>query len=41
MADEKIKHTLQSGYFHPLLRQWQSSNITIEAKNLMYPIFIM
>ncbi|XP_025269686.1 endoplasmic reticulum chaperone BiP isoform X2 [Camponotus floridanus] len=34
------KHTLHSGIFHPVLRQWQSPNVEITANNLMYPIFI-
>lgn len=34
------KHILHSGIFHPVLRQWQSSNVEITANNLMYPIFI-
>lgn len=34
------KHTLHSGIFHPVLRQWQSPNVEITANNLMYPIFV-
>ncbi|XP_015521851.1 delta-aminolevulinic acid dehydratase [Neodiprion lecontei] len=41
MATVKAKHTLHSGIFHPLLRQWQSQNVEITATNLMYPIFIL
>ncbi|KAF4517917.1 hypothetical protein B566_EDAN005982 [Ephemera danica] len=35
------RHVLHSGYFHPLLRQWQSPNTSIEPENLMLPIFIV
>ncbi|XP_018370604.1 PREDICTED: delta-aminolevulinic acid dehydratase [Trachymyrmex cornetzi] len=34
------KHTLHSGIFHPVLREWQSPNVEITVNNLMYPIFI-
>lgn len=34
------KHTLHSGIFHPVLRQWQSPNVEITTNNLMYPIFV-
>lgn len=37
----KEKHILHSGYFHPLLRSWQSPNVEITANNLMYPIFLL
>ncbi|XP_034230432.1 delta-aminolevulinic acid dehydratase [Thrips palmi] len=35
------KHLLHSGYFHPVLRSWQSTNCEISAINLMYPVFIV
>jgi porphobilinogen synthase len=35
------KHILHSGYFHPVLRKWQSPNTSISAENLMLPLFIM
>ncbi|KZC11499.1 PREDICTED: delta-aminolevulinic acid dehydratase [Dufourea novaeangliae] len=41
MAEVVAKHTLHSGIFHPLLRQWQSPNVEITVNNLMYPIFIL
>lgn len=31
---------LHSGYFHPVLRTWQTSASTISASNLIYPIFV-
>ncbi|KAM8934770.1 delta-aminolevulinic acid dehydratase [Pelodytes ibericus] len=31
---------LHSGYFHPVLRAWQASATSINATNLMYPIFV-
>lgn len=31
---------LHSGYFHPLLRSWQTASSTISASNLIYPIFV-
>ncbi|CAJ0968522.1 unnamed protein product [Ranitomeya imitator] len=31
---------LHSGYFHPVLRAWQSTATSLHASNLMYPIFI-
>ncbi|KAG9469718.1 hypothetical protein GDO78_019830 [Eleutherodactylus coqui] len=31
---------LHSGYFHPVLRAWQSTATSLNASNLMYPIFI-
>jgi porphobilinogen synthase len=31
---------LHGGFSHEVLRQWQSANTTIEAFNLVYPIFI-
>jgi len=31
---------LHSGYFHPILREWQQCNTNISETNLMYPIFI-
>ncbi|XP_048510618.1 delta-aminolevulinic acid dehydratase isoform X2 [Athalia rosae] len=37
----KSKHILHSGIFHPLLREWQSPNVEITSKNLMYPIFVL
>lgn len=29
---------LHSGYFHPLLRAWQTATTTLNASNLIYPI---
>ncbi|XP_076653690.1 porphobilinogen synthase isoform X1 [Halictus rubicundus] len=40
MSEVVAKHTLHSGIFHPVLRQWQSPNVEITVSNLMYPIFI-
>ncbi|XP_063289096.1 delta-aminolevulinic acid dehydratase [Pelobates fuscus] len=37
MQAESILH---SGYFHPVLRAWQASATSIDATNLMYPIFV-
>ncbi|KAK3088025.1 hypothetical protein FSP39_013628 [Pinctada imbricata] len=37
MTDHVILH---SGYFHPVLRSWQSADTTIRAENLIYPLFI-
>uniref|UniRef100_A0A8C6MYW9 Uncharacterized protein n=1 Tax=Mus spicilegus TaxID=10103 RepID=A0A8C6MYW9_MUSSI len=31
---------LHSGYFHPLLRSWQTAASTVSASNLIYPIFV-
>lgn len=31
---------LHSGYFHPTLRQWQSTATDLRSDNLIYPIFI-
>uniref|UniRef100_G3T0F6 Delta-aminolevulinic acid dehydratase n=1 Tax=Loxodonta africana TaxID=9785 RepID=G3T0F6_LOXAF len=31
---------LHSGYFHPLLRTWQAATTTLNASNLIYPIFV-
>ncbi|XP_021504512.1 delta-aminolevulinic acid dehydratase [Meriones unguiculatus] len=31
---------LHSGYFHPLLRAWQTAASTVSASNLIYPIFV-
>lgn len=31
---------LHSGYFHPLLRAWQTTPSTVSATNLIYPIFV-
>ncbi|XP_051166960.1 endoplasmic reticulum chaperone BiP isoform X2 [Leptopilina boulardi] len=41
MQEMKEKHILHSGYFHPLLRSWQSPNVEITVNNLMYPIFLL
>ncbi|KAJ8681434.1 hypothetical protein QAD02_017221 [Eretmocerus hayati] len=41
MESVELNHVLHSGYFHPVLRQWQSPNVEIKAENLMYPIFIL
>ncbi|XP_023245404.1 heat shock 70 kDa protein cognate 3 isoform X1 [Copidosoma floridanum] len=35
------KHLLHSGYFHPVLRRWQSPNVDITPESLMYPIFVL
>ncbi|XP_064649549.1 delta-aminolevulinic acid dehydratase-like [Lineus longissimus] len=32
--------SLHSGYFHPVLRSWQSLNTTITPQNLIFPVFI-
>ncbi|XP_076293461.1 porphobilinogen synthase isoform X1 [Lasioglossum baleicum] len=40
MSEVVAKHTLHSGIFHPILRQWQSPNVEITVNNLMYPIFV-
>lgn len=37
----EAKHILHSGYFHPVLRNLQSSNCEITPYNLMYPVFIV
>lgn len=34
-----ITHVLQSGYFHPTLRQWQSEK-KLTKEMLMLPIFV-
>uniref|UniRef100_A0A4W2FID6 Delta-aminolevulinic acid dehydratase n=1 Tax=Bos indicus x Bos taurus TaxID=30522 RepID=A0A4W2FID6_BOBOX len=31
---------LHSGYFHPLLRNWQTAATSLSASNLIYPIFV-
>ncbi|CAM9679846.1 unnamed protein product [Bubo scandiacus] len=31
---------LHSGYFHPVLRSWQCTATTLDASNLIYPIFV-
>ncbi|XP_061184222.1 delta-aminolevulinic acid dehydratase-like [Saccostrea echinata] len=31
---------LQSGYHHPVLRSWQTTNTQIKAENLIYPLFV-
>lgn len=41
MTEVEANHTLHSGIFHPVLRQWQSPNVGITVNNLMYPIFIL
>ncbi|XP_050389019.1 delta-aminolevulinic acid dehydratase [Patella vulgata] len=38
MAEHAVLH---SGYFHPVLRLWQSVNTTITPTNLIYPIFVV
>ncbi|XP_023229911.1 delta-aminolevulinic acid dehydratase-like [Centruroides sculpturatus] len=35
------KRRLHSAQFHPILRQWQSSNTSITPLNLLYPIFVI
>ncbi|XP_074067228.1 delta-aminolevulinic acid dehydratase [Macrotis lagotis] len=37
MQPESLLH---SGYFHPLLRNWQTAASTFDASNLIYPIFV-
>ncbi|ESO98822.1 hypothetical protein LOTGIDRAFT_114080 [Lottia gigantea] len=37
MSEQTILH---SGYFHPVLRSWQTSNTSIQPEHLIYPIFI-
>ncbi|KAJ1519877.1 hypothetical protein ONE63_004118 [Megalurothrips usitatus] len=37
----EAKHILHSGYFHPVLRNWQTINCEITPYNLMYPVFIV
>ncbi|XP_065067895.1 delta-aminolevulinic acid dehydratase-like [Rhopilema esculentum] len=40
-STEWIKHlSLHSGYFHETLRDWQSVGSTIDASQLIYPLFI-
>ncbi|KAL0276413.1 UNVERIFIED_CONTAM: hypothetical protein PYX00_003996 [Menopon gallinae] len=34
------KHILHSGYFHPVLRVLQGTNVGISKCNLMYPLFV-
>lgn len=41
MDSIESKHILHSGYFHPVLRQWQTPNVEITAESLMYPIFVL
>ncbi|OCT65198.1 hypothetical protein XELAEV_18041436mg [Xenopus laevis] len=36
----QVDSILHSGYFHPVLRAWQSTATSLDANNLMYPIFI-
>ncbi|KAE8582088.1 hypothetical protein XENTR_v10019940 [Xenopus tropicalis] len=36
----QVSSILHSGYFHPVLRAWQCSATSLDANNLMYPIFI-
>ena len=31
---------LHSGYFHPLLRNWQTAATSLSASNLIYTIFV-
>ncbi|XP_076454899.1 delta-aminolevulinic acid dehydratase-like [Babylonia areolata] len=38
MASHAVLH---SGYFHPVLRSWNSGNTTITPENLMLPLFIV
>lgn len=38
MADHAVLH---SGYFHPVLRSWNSGNTLIAPDNLMFPLFIV
>ncbi|KAK7094921.1 delta-aminolevulinic acid dehydratase-like [Littorina saxatilis] len=38
MADHAVLH---SGYFHPVLRSWNSGNTQISPDNLMFPLFIV
>ncbi|XP_075226560.1 porphobilinogen synthase [Lycorma delicatula] len=32
---------IHSGYFHPLLRKWNSGNTEITPSHLMYPVFVV
>ncbi|XP_035207490.1 delta-aminolevulinic acid dehydratase-like [Stegodyphus dumicola] len=33
--------TLHSGYFHPVLRQYQEVNTDVQSSHLMYPLFLI
>ncbi|KFM68534.1 hypothetical protein X975_23383, partial [Stegodyphus mimosarum] len=33
--------TLHSGYFHPVLRQYQEVNTDVHSSHLMYPLFLI
>ncbi|XP_015278592.1 PREDICTED: delta-aminolevulinic acid dehydratase [Gekko japonicus] len=36
----QLESLLHSGYFHPVLRSWQTSATAFDATNLIYPIFV-
>ncbi|XP_039362573.1 delta-aminolevulinic acid dehydratase isoform X2 [Mauremys reevesii] len=36
----QAQSVLHSGYFHPVLRSWQTSATAFDASNLIYPIFV-
>ncbi|XP_054854410.1 delta-aminolevulinic acid dehydratase isoform X1 [Eublepharis macularius] len=36
----QLESVLHSGYFHPVLRSWQTSATAFDATNLIYPIFV-
>lgn len=38
---EKMEQKFHSSLFHPTLRKWQESNVSILPENLMYPLFLM
>ncbi|XP_072045112.1 delta-aminolevulinic acid dehydratase-like [Amphiura filiformis] len=41
MAEVPISHQLHSGYRHEVSRAWQCVNTSIDATNLIYPLFII
>lgn len=40
LSTMKPQSVLHSGYFHPLLRTWQAAATSLNASNLIYPIFV-
>ncbi|XP_002741486.1 delta-aminolevulinic acid dehydratase-like [Saccoglossus kowalevskii] len=40
MASPSATSILHSGYFHSVLRSWQSSETSFDSSNLIYPLFI-
>lgn len=36
----QAESVLHSGYFHPVLRSWQTAATTFDATTLIYPIFV-